>query len=158
MQCSVVLATSLRVQRSDSSKRSPAVAMLATHLLFLDLRVVNNLVTSRIVRQSQWFPEVRSRQEQLLAVFNVTSLHDHQRVPHSFRDSHLSVAKSRGTSNTRAPLPRHHKQRTIKDSTALRYHDCCVSALCPVRNPVLDTYKWAVQHMMDVSHYGIVKS
>ena len=118
--------------------------MLATHLLFLD----DNLVTSRIVRQSQGFPEVKSRQEQLVAVFHVTSLHDHQRVPHSFRDSQLSVAKSRRTSNTRAPLPRQHKQGTRKDSTALRYHDCCLSALCPVRNPVLETCKWAVQLMM----------
>ena len=57
VQCSVVLATELRVQRSDSSKRSPAVAMLATHLPFLDVRLVNNLVTSRIARQSQGFPE-----------------------------------------------------------------------------------------------------
>ena len=37
VQCSVVLATELRVQRSDSSKRSPAVAK---HLPFLDVRLV----------------------------------------------------------------------------------------------------------------------
>ena len=49
------LATELRVQRSDSLKRSPAVAMLAMHLPLLDVRLVNNLVTRRIARQSKGF-------------------------------------------------------------------------------------------------------
>ena len=34
-----------------------------------------------------------------------------------------------------------------------KFSDCRVSALCPVRNSVLDTCKWAVQHTVDVSHH-----
>ena len=47
VQYSVVLATTLRGQRSEHSEYSPAVAMLATHLPFLG--------PSRIARQTQGF-------------------------------------------------------------------------------------------------------
>ena len=139
------------MQHSDSSKRSPAVAMLATHLPFLDVRLVNNLVTSRIASQSQRFPEVKDRQEQLVPVFHVTSRHDHQRIPLTFRDSQLPVAITREQARhaLRCQSTTHKEQE--KDSTALRYHDCRVSALCPVRDSVPDACEWAVQHMMDVS-------
>ena len=134
------------MQRSDSSKRSPAVAMLATHLPSLDVPLVNNLVTSRIARQSQGFqslhadrrPSRRQEQTGTVTTTNESSSTLVQRLATLSRDHER-------TGNTRAPLPEHHQQGTD--------HDCRVSALCPVRNSVLDTCKWAVQHMMDVSHH-----
>ena len=64
---------------------------------------------------------------------HVTSRHDHQRVPYSFRQQPTS--STRPDICQRAPHS-FSKQGTGKtqDSTALRYHVCRVSALCPVHN------------------------
>ena len=131
MQCSVDLATQLQVQRSDSSKHSPAVAKLALHLPFLDVQLVNNLSRVGSHARAKGFrgqgqlvtstsqPATKGQS----ATFGVTTSNDfhtrsnddQKRVPHSFRRG----SRSFQIRNPRSRSPED-KRPTCSASTATR--------------------------------------
>ena len=138
------------MQRSDSSKRSPAVAMLATHLHFWMFGSSTTL--SRVGSPARAKgSEGQVQTETARGCFHVTSRHDHQRVPPSFTDSPTSSTlvqrfatlsrDNQRSGKTRAPLPEHCKQREERtqqrSATKIAVYLLCV--LCARFDLLLDT-------------------
>ena len=110
--------------------------------LSVESRTLSNKSTSTGQRLSQ-------------AVFHVTSRHDHQRVPHSFR--HQPTSSTRPEIRQRAPRLAKQSTRKTQVFNSAPLPVCRVSALCPVRN--FPSHKnqtmGCVTHMMNVhvSHH-----
>ena len=140
--CNVLLTSQLSFKCRILSRQRIHLLLHRSHCIFHWDRVGSHarVESSKSLHNSAVSDRQRRTETVASCLPHVTSRHDHQRVPHSFRDSQLSVAITGGTSKT-------------KDSAMLRYHVCKVRAMCtrcPMRDFDLTSGLWTVHHDDDV--------